>query len=250
MIRVFVFIITGILIGTISGFVLANQLFKAELNGKSVNYTLEKGLGNSTAFEEVGNQKSEVDKLSKYEVNQALKYAEENKGNVKLQESLGIALYQYSVLEQEPEILNQTVILLERARTNQLNPNSNLLMTLGNIYFEMSQRKFNKNNILLARECYQQIIDYNSSDTKALLNIGLTYFYDRPANYKLAIKSYQRALNVNSSDQIVLENLINASILNQDKLELAKAVKQLEQINPQHPVLNNVQILLAQKELK
>ena len=250
--RVLTFLGGGLLMGAILGFVLANKTFKAELEGQNLisqSTTSAQAIFPSSQIPS-SQQTSDSEKLSKNEIKLAIAQADKKPDDVKLQESLGLALYQYSIIEQDSELLGEVEKLLERARNGQRELRAEVLMALGNAYLAQSRLRFDKKRNLSARTCYLQILQRDPQNKDAYLNVGLTYFYDQPGNFELAEEYYKKTLAVDQSDQNALENLITLYLETKNSAELQKIAKRLQEVNPKHPSLINLQIQLAQEELK
>lgn len=251
--RVLIFLSAGLLIGIVLGFVTANKTFKAELEALvlSSNPGLPTAQANSR-FKSVNSigETNNPEKLSSQEIALAIAQADSKPDDLKLQESLGLALYQYSIIEQKRDILPDIEKLLERVKNGQTKPQVEVLMTLGNVYLGQSRENFDKKKNLSARNCYLQALQLQAQNKEAYLNLGLTYFYDQPINTKLAEGYYRKALSIDDSDQNALENLIAVYLATKNETELQKTVQHLRKLNPKHPSLTDLEIQLAQDELK
>lgn len=244
------YIFLGLILGLITGFFLSNGVYRSEIEKRKMNAwlpfpaTAASSLSNEV---QVNSQTSEAS-LSPDELRNAIASADSDSQNLQKQRSLGLALYQYAVLEQNVELLVDVVRLLERAEKAASPQDKELLVTLGDAFFVLGQET-DSQKIKQARAVYQKALKGGSKDADLHTKIGLTYFYAQPSEPLQAIKAYTQALEGNANHEKALENLILAQLELQKAEEAAANLKKLRQLNPQNTALSDLETQLAQQKI-
>jgi len=218
--------IIAVLISFVGGFLLANALNKRELDQlRSENARLQSENRKLT--------------LSDEEIQAKLAEADRRTDDFDFQKSLGIALYRYSIISQEPKYLPDVVRLLERA--NSSNPNDfETLVALAGVSFDLGQTK--KDNLYYekARKFYQEALKLRPKDADIQNSIGVTYLLSEPPDHEKAIIEFQKALKINPNHEKSLENLIRAYTAQGKNKEAEEAKNKLKQINPENQILKEL----------
>jgi len=209
------------------GFLIANAINRNEINTlTSENSRLKKN------NEELTQGKTKP-ALSKELIREKLAEAEKNKDNFAYQKDLGLALYRYSTMTQDTNLLADVRKLLGRA--NDLNQDDyEVLVSLGNVNFDLGRIKNKSEPLEKAREIYKKALAKNSQDLNVRTDLGWTYLVADPPDADKAIVEIKKSLELNSKHEKSLQ-LISEAFVKQGKQEEARSYLQtLKEVNPQN----------------
>jgi len=230
--------IIGIIISFVGGFLLANALNRKELDDLQAEVGRLKSLSPTSA--ETNSEATLTDE----EIRQKITEADRNPENIEFQKSLAIALYRYATMKQDLNLLPEVARLLERAY--EKNPKDyNLVISLGNIYFDIGQSKNDSEAIEKSRVFYQKALEIKPNETDARTDLGLTYLLFNPPENEKAIVEFQKSLQANPRDERALENIVRAFVNVGKTREAATFVDKLKQANPNNEVLPELDSLLS-----
>lgn len=222
--------IVAVIISFIGGFLLANALNRNEISSLQVEN------GQLKNEKEKQQQNKRELNLSDEEISQKIAEADQNAENFPFQKNLGIALYNYAAMKQDADLLGEISRLLLRAYKN--NPkDTDVAVTLGNIYFDIGYLKKNNENFLKAREFYQKALEQKPNDANIRTDFGLTYYLIDPPETDKAIAEFQKSLLVDSTHEKTLQVLTQAFLSQNKNAEAEKFLERLEQVNPNNQLL-------------
>lgn len=222
--------IAAVFISFFGGFLLANALNRSEMNEIRAENA---GLKNAQSASPQNDSESS---LSGEEIRQKIAQADQNPANISYQKNLGIALYRYAAMKQDSDLLNEVARLLNRVYEKD-SKDFEVLVTLGNVYFDIGYLKKENENFLKARELYQKALEQKATDDGLRTDYGLTFFLEKPPQTDKAIAEFQKALQTNPENERALESLTQA-FLSQNKIEEAeKTLAKLKEINPDNQSL-------------
>ena len=193
--KVFWISLVAVIISFFGGFLLANALNRNELN--TIRAEIER-LKNSSPQD-----KSEVS-LSDEEIRQKIAEADKNPENFNFQKNLGLALYRYATMKQDAQLLAEVARLLTRANQKD-EKDYEVLITLGNCYFDIGYIKKNNENLTKAREFYQKALTQKPNDVDVRTDLGLTYFLVNPPETDKALAEFQKSLQTNPKHEKTLQ---------------------------------------------
>lgn len=242
------YLLVGVISGLILGFILANGFSRAESENRRLANTAVKSAPATSPQIQTSDNTDRRETLSPDELRQAIAKADAEPQNLELQRNLGLALYRYAGMEQNSALLVDAVRLLERAAPKVSAADNEFFGTLGNAQFIMARRG-EPQRMVQARAAYQQMLKSDPKNVDVLVDIGLTYFFDTPAQPQQALQFYSQALAVNSTHEGALENSIIAFIKLDKGSEAAAALEKLKAANPNNAALSDLQIQVAQLEI-
>jgi tetratricopeptide (TPR) repeat protein len=182
--------------------------------------------------------------LSDEEIRRAVARAEASPRDRELQFNLGRALYFYASQTRSAKILPDAERLIRRAHELQSDDEAATVM-LGNVLFDLGQNT-DAVHFAEARKYYLEALKAKPSDADVLMDVGRTFYYERPARPQRAIEFYRRALAVNPQHEATLQNLINALLDVGNITEAEAKLKDLQTVNPQNAMLPNLSARLEQ----
>ncbi|MEO6589610.1 MAG: hypothetical protein ABIP06_09925 [Pyrinomonadaceae bacterium] len=231
--------VLAVLTAFAGGFLLANALNKKELfNLKTENERLKSASPTS--------EDSQERELSDEEIKQKIAEADKNPDNFAFQKSLGIGLYRYATIKQNPGLLLEVERILNRAY--QLNPkDQEVLVFYGNTVFDVGFAKKENAKFELARKLYSQALVQQPKDVDIQTDLGLTYFYENPPQDEKAIPELQKSLAINPDHERSLQYLAQIYARKNDQAEMEKYLSKLKQINPQNQFIKELQTPLSEK---
>lgn len=218
--------ILAVILSFFGGFLVANALNRSEIE----RLTAE----NTRMLKEQNPSQNEDDlNLTDEEIQKKLTEAEQNPTNFPIQKGLGLALYTYAGMKQDAKLLENVQKLLERA--NQINPDDyQVLVALGNIYYDLGQINQDNQRNLKAREIYQKALEKNKKDTNVLTSYALTFLMNNPPERFKAITEFEKALEVDSKNEKALFFMTQTLIEEKNLEEAKKNLAKLKEINPKN----------------
>jgi tetratricopeptide (TPR) repeat protein len=231
--------IIAVLISFIAGFLLANSLNRNELNTlRSENETLK------ASRNELKQNTSDA-ALSEEEIRERIAEADRSPGNYTFQKNLGLALYRYAAMKQDAELLSEVGRLLNRAFENN-KQDYDVIVTLGNVYFDIGYFKKDNSQFEKAREFYKNALIQKPNDVDVRTDLGLTYFLLDPPENEKAVIEFKKSLQVNPNHEKTLQ-VITQSLLNQNKVDDAeKYFAKLKEVNSNNQFLPELQSRISQ----
>jgi tetratricopeptide (TPR) repeat protein len=235
--------LVAIAISFIGGFLLANALNRNELESLRAENTRLK----NSPTKPIEND-SELT-LSDAEVRQKIAVADQNPSDLKFQKSLGTALYRYAAMKQDANLLKEVSRLLHRAQ--EKSPTDyDLLITLGNLYFDIGYFQKDSESFARAREFYQNALAQKPSDADTRTDYALTFFLQNPPDYDQAAAELKRSLEDNPKHEKTLQ-FLTQTLVRQGKTQEAETyLAKLKEINPKTPTLSEIQAQTAESESK
>lgn len=213
---------------------MANALNKSEIdNLRSENERQKK------AVSEVPQNQNDTT-LSDEEINKRIFEADQNPTNVEFQKSLGLALYQYAGMKQNAELLGEVTRLLGRSYQNDPK-DYDVLVALGNSYFDIGLIKKEQENLQKSRDYYQEALKIKPKDIEVRTDLGLTFLLINPPETDKALLEFEKSLQENPNHEKTLRGIAQALISQKKFDEAGKYISKLKEVNPQSPHLTELQ---------
>lgn len=233
--------ILAVIVSFIGGFIVANALNRNELeNLRTENSRIKND--SSTVNEETGEFS-----LSDEEIRQKIAEAEQNKNDFGFQKGLGLALYRYASMKQNPQLLSEIEKVLVRA--NELNnKDQDITIALGNLNFDIGYTQKNNERLIKARNYYQNILEQNPNNIEIRTDLALTYFLQTNPENEKAVTEFQKSLAINPKHEKTLTFLTQTYIKLNKFGEAEKTLATLREVKPNTPSLAEFQTQLAQSE--
>lgn len=232
--------ILAVLVSFAGGFLLANALNRNEI----ANLTAENTRIQKT---QNGEQKkvSEIN-LSDEEINKKLAEAKANPKDFAFQKGLGLGLYRYAALKQDVRLLEEVSVLLDRAY--QINSDDyEVIVSLGNILFDLGQIKKDSNSNLKAREFYAKALKKNEKDTNVITDFAMTYLLTESPDLEKAITEFEKALAVDPKNEKALFYMTQAQVENENLADAGKYLAILKEVNPKNERISELETMISQK---
>ena len=236
--KVFWISLVAVIISFFGGFLLANALNRNELN--TIRAEIER-LKNSSPQD-----KSEVS-LSDEEIRQKIAEADKNPENFNFQKNLGLALYRYATMKQDAQLLAEIARLLTRANQQDAK-DYEVLITLGNCYFDIGYIKKDNEKLTKAREFYQKALSQKPNDVDVRTDLGLTYFLVNPPETDKALAEFQKSLQTNPKHEKTLQVTAQALLSQKKVAEAANYLTRLREVNPENQFLPELESQLSQQK--
>lgn len=225
--------ILAVLIAFAGGFLIANSLNRAELlNLKAENDRLK----NSPP--QAPNQNEQ--ELSDDEIKQKIAEADQNPDNINFQKGLGIGLYRYATMKQNPQLLLDVERLLKRAYDKDPK-DKDVLVFYGNTLFDIGFAKKDNAKFEQARKIYLEALIQQPKDVDVQTDLGLTYFYENPPKDDKAIAELQKALTIKPDHERSLQYMAQIYARQNNSAESQKYLAELKKVNPNNPIISQLQ---------
>ena len=227
------FIVLALVAGFAGGFLLANKLNSSEI--ASLRAQTSQQPANTAAQSEPNADTT----LTPAELKTKIAEADKNPGNLSYQKSLGISLYRYASMKQDNDLLAESIRILTRA--SSIDPKDfDVLVALGNAYFDTAFFKKDAAGFQTARDVYTKALAIKPDDADVRTDLGISYYVQEPAAYDKAATELQAVLTANPKHDRALQVLIQ-TYTKQGKIpEAEKALGKLKEISPNDPVITEL----------
>ncbi len=213
------------------------------LNRQEINELRAKAEQTENRISQTNGENAELT-LSDEEINQKISEAKSNPNDFNFQKNLGIGLYRYAALKQDPALFEKAAEILDRAF--QLNSGDyDVIVALGNSYFDIGYLRKEDENLLKGREFYQKALEINKEDSDVRTDYALTYYLLSQPDLDKTIEELNRAININPKNEKALQVLTEAYIKQNKYAEAEKILAQLKASNPNNPTIPNLSARLA-----
>jgi tetratricopeptide (TPR) repeat protein len=218
--------VLAVLLAFAGGFMLANAINRGEMNAlKAENERLKNSARTGSDQE-----------LSPEEIRAKIDEADRNPTNFNFQKGLGIGLYRYATIKQDPELLPDAERLLKRAY--ELNPKDlEVLVFYGNTVFDIGYARKDNGKFEEARKLYTEALAQKPKDVDVQTDFGLTYFYENPPRDDKAAAELEKALAIKPDHERSLQYLAQIYARQSNSELLKKYLEELKKVNPQNPVI-------------
>ncbi|HEX8567470.1 MAG TPA: tetratricopeptide repeat protein [Pyrinomonadaceae bacterium] len=231
----------GLLIGLVIGFWIAN----------SVNRNFPPPLVNQNpiSLQQTKAPENSGEKLSPDEIKAAFAAAENRKEDAVFQKNLGLALSRYAKVQSDSSFLPELITLLERANRLSNEKDTDILTTLGDVYFIQAREKSEAGLYEKARSLYQSAVRLRPDNADIKRAYASTFLFSKPAKPEAAITELNSILKQNPSDEDALQLLVLA-LIQTNKVEIAgQKLSELKKINPDNPAVPDLEAQLTQNKI-
>ena len=232
--------ILAVLLGFAAGFLVANSLNRSKINELLAE---KSGLEKTRPATPTGGSNPE---LTNQEISEKIAEAEKNPNDFAFQKGLGLALYRYAAKKQDGALLAKVAKLLGRAHS--LNGDDyQVIVSLGNVYFDLGQINKDSESNLKAREVYEKALAKNPKDINVITDLGLTYLLtQKDQDVSRAISELEKALRQRPKHERALQYMTQAH-LEVDNLEEATIyLAKLKDVNPKNSGLAGLERRMLQ----
>lgn len=221
------------------GFLLANALNRNDIN--TLRAENDKLKNSQTESKQTDSEFA----LSDEEIQKKIADADRNPNDFAFQKNLGLALSRYAAMKQDIRLLTQVGRILNRVYEN--NPKDYpVLVTLGNIYFDIGYSGKDNGQFQKAREFYQKALEQKPNDVDVRTDLGLTYFLSVPPEPDKAIAEFQKSLRANPLHEKTLQ-VMAQTVLSENKIDEAeKLLARLKAVNPDNQVISEIESQISQ----
>ncbi|MBK9439419.1 MAG: hypothetical protein IPN51_15855 [Chloracidobacterium sp.] len=128
------------------------------------------------------------------------------------QKGLGVALYRYGTLKRDADIVTEAIRLLERAQSIDAK-DYDVIVALGNSYFDLGYFKKESANLKRSRDFYKLALLQRPKDADVMTDLALSYFLDEPSDLPRSLEEFQKALTANPKHERALTYLTQTYML-------------------------------------
>ncbi|MGD9589680.1 MAG: tetratricopeptide repeat protein [Pyrinomonadaceae bacterium] len=225
------------LAGFIAGFIFANSLNRSELARATM--TEQPQAQNSAPGQVPGGPL-----LTAEEIRERVAAADRSPADFSFQRSLGLSLYRYASLRQDPSILPDAIRIMQRAL--DLDPaDRDLLIGLGNAHYDVGY--FNKDNksFETAREFYLKALERVPRDVDVRTDLALSYFLQEPADLERAVAEFEKGLEIDPNHERSLQFLTQTYLKKNDVDKATETLERLKRVNPGHGAISELTTSIA-----
>ncbi len=228
------------LAGLTGGFLLANGLNRSTINALKTQLDQRKPDADAKPGSS-GN--ADVDPE---EIRSKLAEADANPTDFAFQKSLGRGLYRFATIKKDDDLVQEAKRILIRANTLD-SKDYDVIVDLGNAYFDTGYAKKDSASFKLARETYEKALGIRPNDADVRTDLALTYFVDEPADLKKAVEEFQKALKSDPKQERALQFLTSTYIRQADFTSAQKTLDQLKTANPKNETISNLTTQIESK---
>jgi tetratricopeptide (TPR) repeat protein len=231
--------IVAVLVSFVGGFLLANALNRSELNTlRADNERLK------TSQKETTQNQTNLT-LTDEEIRERIAEADRSPGDFAFQKNLGLALYRYAAMKQDTELLAEVGRILNRAY--EINRQDyDVVVALGNIYFDIGYYKKDNAPFQKAREFYSQALQQKPNDVDVRTDLGLTYFLNNPPENEKAIGEFQKSLQTEPKHEKTLQVMTQTFLSQNNLAEAEKYLAKLKEVNLQNQYVAELESRVSQ----
>lgn len=228
----------AVILGFLGGFLLANALNRSDMDKlKLENEKLASQLTENEA-------KHKETTLSDEEIRSRIEEADKNPTDFKFNKGLGIALYHYGASKQDDKLINEALRLLERANSLE-NGDNDILIALGNGYFDLGYLKKGDQNFDISRKYYQESLKHDPKNPAVITDYGLTYFLDENPDLTKAISELEKANEIDPKYEKALQFLIQAYWKQRNNAKAGEYLDKLKEVSPNNPSISELMSMLT-----
>lgn len=255
-IKIALFFLAGTLLGFVVGFALANGINRQEQD--KLRAQVAQAHAGGDAKQAGANDKPQgkpqsangdddsIPTLTDEQLRNGISRADAKPGDLDLQRKTGQGLFFYVMKTGNTSVLPDVARILKRVHDADPKDYQSTVLA-GNAHFLVARGGGDTHMLSEARKLYEQALASNPDDVIVRTSLGLTYFYDRPADTQRAIREFRRALQAEPRNEMSLQSLASALIETGDFDEAEKRLSELEQVNPHNQELANLRAQLEQK---
>jgi tetratricopeptide (TPR) repeat protein len=215
-----IILFVAVIASFIGGFAIANSINRNEI------LRLESDLGKSKAEQ----KENAGQTLSIDEIKQRVAEADADPTNIDFQRQLGLALYSYATMRQDPSYLDDISRILIRADKNT-STDFDLIVTMGSVFLDKAISKSENENFAESRQYFERALKIKPNDIKAQGNYASTFLLENPGNPAKAIVGFEKCLSIDPTFEPAFEGLIQASILQKNLGKAEEHLGKLKSLN-------------------
>ena len=222
--------IIGVLISFVAGFFIANAFNRKEINDLQAEVGRWKNVQKNTP------EPDSKTPLTDDEIREAIAKADAKPEDLELQKNIALAIYGYTNSQQDTTWLPEINRLL--LRVYEKNPKDyNLIVSLANIYFDVSQSKNDAESLKKSRGFYQKALEIKPNDEEVRSDFGLTFLLANPPENEKAIAEFDKSLKINPKHEKALQNMAQAMTATGKIKEAEDYINKLKEVNPKNEAI-------------
>lgn len=233
----FAFVVVAALGGFVAGFWLANSINRSA-------GSVPTAVGNSSAANSMPATNTSDTELSDAEIRAKIAEADKSPSNLSFQRDLGISLYRYAAMKQDPELLGEAVRILERADSLKKD-DFDILVALGNAFFDIGFFKKDIANFQKARDTYTKALAIKPGEPDVSTDLGISYFVQEPPDLDKASAELERVSKTNPKHERSLQFLVQVYAKQKKVPQAEAAFAKLKSINPNSSAISELTPILT-----
>jgi tetratricopeptide (TPR) repeat protein len=226
------FVIIGLLVGSIVGFIGANSINRAALSQSAAPSSIPANASSNPALPPdhppigtSGDGKQPAG-AAMPEVTAAIERAKSHPDDFESQMTAADLYYQIQRFDDSAKLYEAAVKL----KPSDPEP----MIKAGNAYFDAE--KFEQ-----AEKWYSQVLAKDPKNVDVRTDLGLSFFLREPRDVDRAIKEYKTSLGMNPEHEVTLQNLALAYNEKGDKENFQATLEKLKKVDPKNPVVTKTE---------
>lgn len=234
----FLLVVLIVILAFAGGFMFSNSLNRSEI--ARMGGELE--AARSAAKSQTGDR-SDLN-LTTEEIDAKIVEADANPRNFNFQKSLGLALYRYGAMKQDPSVIEKAIKLLDRANGMDGN-DSDVLVALGNSYFDIGYIRKENQPLIRARDYYERALKARPGDVELRTDVALSYYLQEPPELEMAATEFERSLALDPKHEKTLQFYAQTLVKQGKTVKAGEVLDRLRSVHPQNPFLGEIQNLIG-----
>jgi tetratricopeptide (TPR) repeat protein len=234
-------IIVAALAGLVGGFLLANTINRSELStlrAENERFKTERANPGS---------KNSSSELTDEEISETIAKADERPDDFATQRNIGVAIYRYGSIKQNPAFIRQSIRLLDRAA--QLKPDDyDVMLSLGNANFDVGSFEKDNDALAQARTHYAKALSSKPNDPDVLVDVALTYYLQTPPDLDSSVSEFRKALAADPKHEKTLQFMIQALLKQNKAAEASDLLQRLRTVNPKNESIDQLTSMIAAQQ--
>ncbi|HEY2847989.1 MAG TPA: tetratricopeptide repeat protein [Pyrinomonadaceae bacterium] len=236
------YVIAALLLGFIGGFLLANAMNRSEIS--AMRSQTVQPVATATNTGPFSPSDSSDPSLSDDEIKAKLADADRDPKNFKYQKELGTALYKYASMKDQPELLPDVIRLLERADSLN-NKDLDVIVALGDAYFDLGFQKKDTGEFQKARETYARALAIKPDNVDVETNNAITWFEQPSPDYQRAAAALDKVTAENPKHTRSMQFLVQTYIKLGRNADAQNVLDRIKAVDPTDGSIPELTKLLA-----
>ncbi|NNE66146.1 MAG: tetratricopeptide repeat protein [Pyrinomonadaceae bacterium] len=237
-----ILLIIAVILSFVGGFMLANGLNRANIN--------ELNKKNAELAAKASKSKDDGSgDLTATEIEAELKTAASRPKDFNFQKRLAFELYGYAVRNKDMARLTDVKTLLDRAYSG--NPEDyEVIVAYANLHFLIGKENGKPESFATSREFFEKALKKRPKDLRMMTDFAATLLESPTPDAKKAVELLEDAYEIDSNSELVVNALIKAHIAAGNVKKASELVPELKKINPQNPLVEDIDRMLNSEASK
>ncbi|MFL6374024.1 MAG: tetratricopeptide repeat protein [Pyrinomonadaceae bacterium] len=225
------YVIAALLLGFIGGFLLANSINRSEFASLRAQAAQPAAAKTNTNTNAPSSPSDTEPSLTDDEIRAKIAEADRNPTNFEYQKNLGTALYKYASMKDLPNLLPDTIRLLERADSVN-NKDFDVLVALADAHFDTGFQKKDPGEFQKARDIYARALALHPNDADVETDNAITWYIQPSPDYIKSAAALEKIVSANPKHTRSMQFLAQSYIKLGRTADAQKVVDKIKTVDP------------------